>query len=76
MVIRFASAWDWVLKELVTQNLLQVDSLERGVDQNRNFKFIKGPIFLNIILADEIKRLPLQKLSGAVGGIAGKRAVT
>ncbi|TDB61845.1 AAA family ATPase [Arundinibacter roseus] len=28
------------------------------LDQQRNFKFIRGPIFANIILADEINRTP------------------
>ena len=28
------------------------------LDENRKFKFIKGPIFTNIILADEINRTP------------------
>jgi MoxR-like ATPase len=28
------------------------------LDEQRNFKFIKGPIFANIILADEINRTP------------------
>lgn len=28
------------------------------LDSNRNFKFIKGPVFANIILADEINRTP------------------
>ncbi|MFT6880197.1 MAG: MoxR-like ATPase, partial [Arcticibacterium sp.] len=28
------------------------------LDNNRNFRFIKGPIFANIILADEINRTP------------------
>jgi MoxR-like ATPase len=28
------------------------------MDQDRNFKFIKGPVFANIILADEINRTP------------------
>jgi MoxR-like ATPase len=28
------------------------------IDENRNFKFIKGPLFANIILADEINRTP------------------
>lgn len=28
------------------------------LDSNRNFKFIKGPIFANIVLADEINRTP------------------
>jgi MoxR-like ATPase len=28
------------------------------LDENRNFKFIKGPLFSNVILADEINRTP------------------
>jgi MoxR-like ATPase len=28
------------------------------LDQNRNFKFVTGPIFANIVLADEINRTP------------------
>lgn len=28
------------------------------LDENRHFKFIRGPIFANIILADEINRTP------------------
>jgi MoxR-like ATPase len=28
------------------------------LDQQRNFKFLKGPVFANIILADEINRTP------------------
>ena len=28
------------------------------LDENRNFKFIKGPVFANIVLADEINRTP------------------
>ena len=30
----------------------------RILDESRNFKFIKGPVFSNIILADEINRTP------------------
>ena len=28
------------------------------MDQNRNFQFVKGPVFANIVLADEINRTP------------------
>lgn len=28
------------------------------LDQDRNFKFVKGPLFANIVLADEINRTP------------------
>lgn len=42
-----------------TPDLMPSDILGSEIlDQNRNFKFIKGPIFSNIILADEINRTP------------------
>ncbi len=42
-----------------TPDLMPSDILgSETFDVNRNFKFIKGPIFANIILADEINRTP------------------
>lgn len=42
-----------------TPDLMPSDILgSETLDLNRNFKFIKGPIFANIILADEINRTP------------------
>jgi MoxR-like ATPase len=42
-----------------TPDLMPSDILGSEVlDQNRTFKFIKGPVFANIILADEINRTP------------------
>jgi MoxR-like ATPase len=42
-----------------TPDLMPSDILGSEIlDENRNFKFIKGPIFANIILADEINRTP------------------
>lgn len=42
-----------------TPDLMPSDILgSETLDTNRNFKFIKGPIFANIILADEINRTP------------------
>ena len=42
-----------------TPDLMPSDILGSEIlDQNRQFKFIKGPIFSNIILADEINRTP------------------
>ncbi|UZR93596.1 AAA family ATPase [Chondrinema litorale] len=48
------------------------------MDKDRNFKFIKGPIFANVILADEINRTPpktqaallesMQEFSVTIGG--------
>jgi MoxR-like ATPase len=42
-----------------TPDLMPSDILgSETLDKDRNFKFIKGPIFSNIILADEINRTP------------------
>jgi len=42
-----------------TPDLMPSDILgSETLDKERNFKFIKGPIFANIILADEINRTP------------------
>ncbi len=42
-----------------TPDLMPSDILGTEIlDEHRNFKFIKGPIFSNIILADEINRTP------------------
>jgi MoxR-like ATPase len=42
-----------------TPDLMPSDILGSEIlDENRNFKFLKGPIFSNIILADEINRTP------------------
>lgn len=42
-----------------TPDLMPSDILGTEIlDENRKFKFIKGPIFANIILADEINRTP------------------
>lgn len=42
-----------------TPDLMPSDILGSEIlDDNRNFKFIKGPIFANIVLADEINRTP------------------
>jgi len=42
-----------------TPDLMPSDVLgAETLDQERNFRFIKGPIFANVILADEINRTP------------------
>jgi len=40
--------------DLMPSDILGAETL----DKERNFKFIKGPVFANIILADEINRTP------------------
>lgn len=59
-----------------TPDLMPSDILGSEVlDQNRNFKFIRGPIFANIILADEINRTP-PKTQAALLEAMQERAVT
>ncbi|MCB0424487.1 MAG: AAA family ATPase, partial [Mangrovimonas sp.] len=42
-----------------TPDLMPSDILGSEIlDENRQFRFIKGPVFANIILADEINRTP------------------
>lgn len=50
------------------------------LDEQRNFKFIKGPIFANVVLADEINRTPpktqaalLESMQEYAVTIAGKK---
>lgn len=59
-----------------TPDLMPSDILGSEIlDQNRNFKFIRGPIFSNIILADEINRTP-PKTQAALLEAMQERAVT
>ncbi len=59
-----------------TPDLMPSDILGSEVlDQNRTFKFIKGPIFSNIVLADEINRTP-PKTQAALLEAMQERAVT
>jgi MoxR-like ATPase len=52
------------------------------LDESRNFKFIKGPIFANIVLADEINRTPpktqaalLEAMQERTVTVAGKKYI-
>ncbi|WGK64945.1 AAA family ATPase [Croceiramulus getboli] len=64
-----------------TPDLMPSDILGAEIlDENRNFKFIKGPVFANIILADEINRTPpktqaalLEAMQERVVTVAGQR---
>ncbi len=59
-----------------TPDLMPSDILGSEIlDENRHFKFIKGPIFANIILADEINRTP-PKTQAALLEAMQERAVT
>lgn len=64
-----------------TPDLMPSDIIGTEIlDQTRNFKFIKGPVFANIILADEINRTPpktqsalLEAMQEKAITVAGKR---
>lgn len=59
-----------------TPDLMPSDILGSEVlDESRNFKFIKGPVFANIILADEINRTP-PKTQAALLEAMQEKAVT
>jgi MoxR-like ATPase len=59
-----------------TPDLMPSDIIGTEIlDDSRNFKFIKGPLFANIILADEINRTP-PKTQAALLEAMQERAVT
>ena len=57
--------------DLMPSDIIGADIL----DEKRNFKFIKGPIFSNVILADEINRTP-PKTQAALLEAMQERSVT
>ena len=59
-----------------TPDLMPSDILGSEIlDENRQFKFVKGPVFSNIILADEINRTP-PKTQAALLEAMQERSVT
>lgn len=59
-----------------TPDLMPSDIIGSEIlDQDRNFRFIKGPLFANIILADEINRTP-PKTQAALLEAMQEKAVT
>lgn len=60
LIQTIASALDLKFNRIqFTPDLMPSDILgAETLDKDRNFKFIKGPVFANIILADEINRTP------------------
>ena len=59
-----------------TPDLMPSDILGSEIlDENRQFKFIKGPVFSNIVLADEINRTP-PKTQAALLEAMQEKAVT
>jgi MoxR-like ATPase len=59
-----------------TPDLMPSDIIGSEIlDENKNFKFIKGPLFSNIVLADEINRTP-PKTQSALLEAMQERSVT
>ena len=59
-----------------TPDLMPSDIIGTEIlDESRHFKFVKGPLFANIILADEINRTP-PKTQAALLEAMQERAVT
>lgn len=44
--------------DLMPMDITGTDILQDGADGRREFQFVKGPVFANIVLADEINRAP------------------
>ena len=44
--------------DLMPSDITGIEILEQSYDKSDKFKFVKGPVFANIILADEINRTP------------------
>jgi MoxR-like ATPase len=60
LVQTIATSLDLAFKRIqFTPDLMPSDIIgAETMDKERNFKFVKGPVFANIILADEINRTP------------------
>ena len=59
-----------------TPDLMPSDILgAETIDKERNFKFLKGPVFANIVLADEINRTPPKTQSSLLEAMQ-ERSVT
>ena len=60
LVQTIATSLDLIFKRIqFTPDLMPSDIVgAETMDKERNFKFVKGPVFANIILADEINRTP------------------
>src|ERR1700722_17893850 len=60
-----------------TPDLMPSDIIGTEIlDESRSFKFIKGPLFANIILADEINRTPPKTQSALLEAMQEKAVTT
>jgi MoxR-like ATPase len=61
--------------DLMPMDITGTDILQATADNRREFEFVKGPIFANIVLADEINRAP-SKTQAAMLEAMQERRVT
>lgn len=82
LVHTIATSLDLVFKRIqFTPDLMPSDIVgAETMDRERNFKFVRGPVFANIVLADEINRTPpktqaalLESMQEYAVTIAGQR---
>ncbi len=75
MIQSLAQALDLSFSRIqFTPDLMPSDILGNEIlDANRNFKFIKGPVFAHIILADEINRTPPKTQSALLEAMQEKK---
>jgi MoxR-like ATPase len=82
LVQTIATSLDLAFKRIqFTPDLMPSDIIgAETMDKERNFKFVKGPVFANILLADEINRTPpktqaalLESMQEYAVTIAGQR---
>ena len=66
--------------DLLPADIIGSEVLEEGADRSRSFRFIKGPIFTQLLMADEINRASprtqsalLQAMQEHHVSVAGKR---
>ena len=60
-----------------TPDLMPSDIIGSEIlDESRNFKFIPGPLFTNIVLADEINRTPPKTQSALLEAMQERRVTT
>ena len=61
--------------DLMPTDITGTDILEQGDGRGRQFRFLKGPLFCNLLLADEINRTP-PKTQAALLQAMQEKAVT
>ncbi|RMH20711.1 MAG: MoxR family ATPase [Acidobacteria bacterium] len=61
--------------DLMPSDVVGTEILERGADARRRFRFQRGPIFANLVLADEVNRSP-PKTQSALLEAMQEQAVT